>query len=192
MSTHPSVERNEQESAPVGPQPALWYWRIVAPLVALLGGLFGILGAAYTELVYGSILVAFVGAPIIEEVMKPAGVYLLLVKRPAVLRSQRYTAFLAGLGGLAFAVVENLVYLNLYIPDPSPTLVLWRYTVCIGIHTVCSFIAGHGINDKLLAAVRGEVKFLSFDKRFFVFAMVLHSLYNIFAVVAERKLGLGR
>jgi len=190
MSTHPSLGRNEQEPVPAGPQPAPCYWRIVVPLVALLGGLFGILGAAYCEIMYGSILVAFVGAPIIEEAIKPAGVYLLLVKRPAVLRSPRYTAFLAGLGGLAFAVVENLVYLNVYIPDPSPTLVLWRYTVCIGIHTACSFIAGYGINEKLLAAVRGEVKFLSFDKRFFIFAMVLHSLYNIFAVLVESKLGL--
>jgi len=168
-----------------------FYWHFLSPLVALGGGLFGILGAIYTELIYGSFLVAFVGAPIIEEVVKPSGVYLLLVKWPRALRTQRYTAFLAALGGLAFALVENLIYLNIYVPEPGSLLVLWRYTVCIGVHTACSFIAGHGINEKLSAAVRGDIKFLAFDKRFFVAAMVLHSLYNISVVIFESGLRFG-
>lgn len=156
-------------------------WRFLAPMISLLGGVFGILGAFYNELVHGSILVAFVGAPIFEEALKPIGVYFLLAKWPGVLRSRLFTAFLASLGGLSFAIVENFVYFTIYITEPSPQLILWRYTVCIGVHVICSFIFGLGINQKLLASIRGETRLLSYGKRFFFTAIVLHSLYNISA-----------
>lgn len=164
-------------------------WHILAPAIALCGGLFGIAGAAYNELVHGSFLVAFVGAPIIEEALKPSGVYLLLARWPRSLRNQPYTAFLTALGGIAFALIENIVYLKIYFPQPSTGLILWRYTVALGIHTVCSFIFGFGINQKLLASVKGEIRFLSTGKRFFLTAMVLHNLYNIAATLFAGRLG---
>ena len=60
-------------------------WQIMAPMIALAGRVFGILGAFYNEIFHGSFLVAFVGAPIIEEALKPSGVYFLLAKRPEVI-----------------------------------------------------------------------------------------------------------
>ncbi len=167
-------------------------WRLLAPLIALAGGLFGIIGAIYTEALHGSLLVAFVAAPIIEEAVKPSGVYFILFKWPAVLRSRVYTAFLSGLGGVAFAFIEDLVYLHVYFPTHSPQLALWRYTVCVALHGTASFIAGFGINKKLVAAVRGDIRFLAFDKRYFIAAMVIHSLYNILITVFAGKLGLSR
>jgi len=171
-----------------------WRWYALAPLIALAGGVFGIPAAMYNEFLHGTILVAFVGAPIIEESLKPSGIYLLLGKRPEVLRSQLYTASLTALGGLAFALIENLLYLEVYWPhlsaeqgDPSSSLVLWRYTVCVALHVTCSFIFGLGINEKLKASVKGEIKFLSTGKRFFITAIVLHGLYNITAVILESK-----
>jgi RsiW-degrading membrane proteinase PrsW (M82 family) len=163
--------------------------RILAPLIALAGGVFGIIGALYNELFHGSFLVAFVGAPIIEEILKPAGVYFLLAKWPDVVRNRFYTAFLASLGGLAFAIVENIIYFTVYIHDPSRQLIIWRYTVCLGLHIVCSFIFGLGINQKLMASIKGETKLLSYGKRFFITAMIIHSGYNIFAVFAESIFG---
>ena len=165
-------------------------WRILAPIIALAGGVFGILGAIYNEIFHGSFLVAFVGAPIIEEALKPAGVYFLLAKWPRVLRNQLYTAFLASLGGIAFALVENFIYLTIYITEPSPRLILWRYTVCIGVHAICSFVFGLGINQRLLASVKGETRLLSYGKRFYFTAIILHSLYNIAAVVLEGRFGI--
>jgi RsiW-degrading membrane proteinase PrsW (M82 family) len=155
----------------------------VAPLLALVGGVFGTLGAIYNEALHGSFFLAYFGAPIIEESLKPAGLYLMLAKWPRVLRNRLYTAFLATLAGVTFAVLENLVYLNIYVEDPTPQLILWRYTACIGIHAICSFIFGLGINRSLLASVRGEIKFLSYGKRFFFTAMALHSIYNITVTV---------
>lgn len=189
MNIHHLPEKNNRKDHTLEERGVPFYWRVLAPLIAFGGGLFGVIGAMFTELTHKSFLIAFIGAPIIEEAMKPSGVYLLLIKWPGTLRNQRYTALLAALGGLAFALVENLLYLNIYVQKPSPQLVLWRYTVCVGVHTVCSFIAGHGINEKLLMAIRGNIKFLSFDKRFFIVAMVLHCLYNIFAVLFEGALG---
>ena len=107
-------------------------WRIFAFLVAVGGGVLGIIGAIIQELSQGSLLVAFVAAPMIEEIMKPSGVYILLVRWPKVLTSRLYTAFLAAVGGLTFAVVENILYLEVYFPEHTQTLVVFRYSV--GLH----------------------------------------------------------
>jgi RsiW-degrading membrane proteinase PrsW (M82 family) len=164
-------------------------WRVLAPLVALGGSVLGVLGAMFQELSQGSLLVAFAAAPMIEEVMKPSGVYILLVQWPQVLTSRIYTAFLAALGGLSFAVVENIIYLQFYFPEHTQTLVVFRYSICLMMHVVCSFILGFGINQKLLASVRGEVPLLKGNKKFFFIPMIIHSLFNIMAVLVASRLG---
>ncbi len=143
------------------------------------------MGAFFTEATHSSLLGAYFAAPIIEETLKPSGLYLILAKWPRVLRGKIYTALLAALAGIAFALIENLVYLNIYIREPTPQVILFRYTACVGIHAVCSFIFGLGINRKLLASVRGETNFLSYGKRFFFTAMALHSLFNITMTVLQ-------
>lgn len=158
--------------------------------MAALGGVLGVLGAIIQELSQGSLLVAFVAGPMIEEAMKPCGVYLLLVRWPQVLTSRIYTAFLAALGGLSFAVVENIIYLQLYFPEHTQTLVVFRYSACLAMHIVCSFILGFGINQKLLASVRGEFSLLKGNKKFFFTPMIIHSLFNIMAVLVESRLGM--
>lgn len=164
-------------------------WRAFAFLVAAGGGVLGVLGAIIQEWSQASLLVAFVAAPMIEEVMKPAGVYLLLVRWPQVLTSRLYTAFLAALGGLSFAVVENILYLQLYFPEHTQTLVVFRYSAGLTMHVVSSFILGFGINQKLLASVRGEIPLLKGNKRFFIIPMIVHSLFNIMAVLVGSRLG---
>lgn len=152
------------------------------------GGVLGILGAIIQELSQGSLLVAFVAAPMVEEVMKPAGVYLLLVWWPKVLTSRLFTALLAALGGLSFAVVENILYLQFYFPEHTQALVLFRYSAGLTMHVASSFILGFGINQKLLASVRGEIPLLKGNKKFFIIPMVIHSLFNIMAVVVGSRL----
>ncbi len=164
-------------------------WCGLALVIAAGGGVLGILGAIIQELSQGSLLVAFVAAPIIEEVMKPSGVYLLLVRWPKLLTSRIYTALLAALGGLSFAVIENILYLQFYFPEHTQTLVMFRYSACLTMHVVCSFILGFGINQKLLASVRGEIPLLKGNKKFFFIPMVLHSLFNIMAVLLQSRLG---
>jgi len=167
------------------PKPLSGKWDILAPLLALSGGVFGILGAFITEATHSSLLGAFVAAPIIEETLKPSGLYLILAKWPRALRKPIYTAMLAALGGIAFAIIENLVYLNIYIPEPSTEIIIFRYTACVGIHALCSFIFGLGINLKLLDSIRGHIRFLSCGKRYFFSAMILHGLYNITVFIVQ-------
>jgi len=114
-------------------------WRVFAFLIAAGGGVLGVLGAIIQELSQGFLLVAFVAAPMIEEVMKPSGVYLLLARWPKVLTSRIYTALLAAVGGLSFAVIENIIYLQFYFPEHTQTLVVFRYSACLTMHVVCSF-----------------------------------------------------
>lgn len=121
----------------------------------------------------------------VEEAFKPAGVYLLLGRWPGLLRGQLYTAYLAALGGLSFGVVESIVYLTAYFPEPAQALVLYRFTVPLFLHSLASFIVGFGINQRLLASVRGEVPFLAGNWKFFIVGITLHSLYNIAATVAH-------
>ncbi len=164
-------------------------WRFFGFFMAALGGILGVLGAIIQEWSQGSLLVAFVAAPMIEEVMKPSGVYLLLVRWPKMLTSRIYTAFLAAVGGLCFALVENILYLQFYFPEHTQTLVVFRYSACLTMHVVCSFILGFGINQELLASVRGEVPLLKGNKKFFFIPMIIHSLFNIMAVLVKSGLG---
>lgn len=124
----------------------------------------------------------------IEEVMKPSGVYILLAWRPEVLTSRIYTASLAALGGLSFAIVENILYLQFYFPEHTQALVVFRYTADLTMHVVTSFILGFGINQKLLASVRGETPLLENNKKFFFTPMIIHSLFNILATMFGSKL----
>ena len=158
-------------------------WKLIAPFAALGGGVLGVFGAVIQEVFYGSLFVAFVAGPMIEETMKPTGVYLLYTLRPDAVQSRLYRAVLAAIGGLSFAVVENIFYLEVYYPAHDRSLLLFRYTWTLGMHVAASFIVGLGVNERLLRSARGEVPFLSGNWRFFVIPMILHSLFNIVMVV---------
>jgi RsiW-degrading membrane proteinase PrsW (M82 family) len=164
-------------------------WLIWAPLLALAGGCFGAFGAFITETLRANFLGAFIVAPVVEEALKPSAIYLVLAKWPRVLKNQFHIAALAALGGISFATIENLVYLNIYIKHPSPEVVLWRLTVGTALHAVCSFIFGLGLNQKLISSIKGETKLLSSGKRYFFTAMALHSAYNIAITVLTLVFG---
>lgn len=165
--------------------PGFFKRNLFPPLIALAGGVLGIMGAFFQESQQGvpsAFLAPFFAAPIIEEAVKPVGVYILLAKAPQLLRSRLYTAFLSALGGLSFAVIENLVYLNIYFPEHTQSMIVARFALALPVHMLGSFIAGFGINKRLAASVKGEVPLLSGNWKFFITAMVIHGLYNISAV----------
>ena len=80
MNARQEVEGNGEERVELAlppppeqsPQRVPSRWWVLAPLIALLGGLFGIIGAFYTELLRGSLLFAFVGASIIAQSLNPS------------------------------------------------------------------------------------------------------------------------
>ena len=92
---------------------------IFAVSIALIGGLLGIVGAMIQELRAGGfLLLPFLGAPIIEEGLKPLGVYILLIRWPHLLRGRLYTALLAALAGLTFGTSRS-TYPALRTPSSS-------------------------------------------------------------------------
>ena len=156
---------------------------LMAVAVALLGGVFGIFGAIVQEVQTGGLLLLpFLGAPIIEEIVKPSGVYLLLARWPRLLRGRLHTALLAAVAGLSFGVVEAVVYVTLYVPDPPAWFVTYRFTLPLFMHAAASFIVGLGINPGLLDWARSGAPLPKATRTFYLAAIGLHAVFNTVAI----------
>lgn len=174
---------------PAAPAPAssaagLVGGQLFAVFVAALGGALGIFGAIVGEIRSGGfLLLPIVGAPIIEEIVKPAGVYLLLARWPRLLHGRLHIALLAALAGLSFGLVESLVYITVYVPDHSSSFVLFRFTVTPALHTIASFIVGLGINRGLLDWASRGTQPPRVSLIFYAMGMTIHAVYNTTVIV---------
>ena len=173
------------ESTQSSPSRAPAYQYVLAVLVALVGGLLGIIGAifqeAQTTLTY--VLLPFIGAPIIEEALKPSGIYLALLWWPRALRSQLFTAVLCALSGLVFGIIESLVYVTLYVDNPSDEFIVFRFSVPLGLHAACSYLVGLGLNQQVIDWAAGREKLPRASRNFYIAAVVIHGTYNLTAVI---------
>ena len=154
---------------------------VLALSFALLGGVLGIFGAVFQELQAGSFV--FLAAGVIEEALKPAGIWILLAKWPYTLRSRVYTATLTAISGLVFALLEAAVYIFVYFPEGGDDFVTYRLTVPLFMHTLASFVFGLGIKHEVVDWANGVAKFPRDSRNFFVAAMVIHAGYNLVAVI---------
>jgi RsiW-degrading membrane proteinase PrsW (M82 family) len=159
---------------------------VLAVLLALAGGVLGIFGAFFGELRAGlSPLIIFVGAPVIEEIVKPMGIYILVARWPYVITRQPGIALLAALSGLTFGLLESLIYVTLYVPDHPDWFPVFRFTVPVAMHTLASFIAGLGITVALIGWAYGKNRLPRASVIAFAAAILLHAVYNITAVSLE-------
>jgi len=160
---------------------------LLAVAVALFGGALGIVGAFFQELQSGGfgILLAFAGAPIIEEALKPGGVYFLLARWPSFLeeRGRVYTAGLAATAGLTFGLIESLVYVTLYFPEGGAGFVLFRFTVPVLMHGVASFLVGLGLSRQVIDWAAGRSPLPKATRNFYIAGVLLHAAYNVTVVV---------
>ncbi len=154
-------------------------------LLALVGGLLGIIGAlfqeAQTTLTY--VLLPFIGAPLIEEALKPSGIYLALVWWPRALRSQLFTALLCAISGLVFGIIESFVYVTLYVDHPSDEFIVFRFSVPLALHTGCSYLVGLGLNQRVVDWAAGREKLPKASRNYYIAAVVIHGTYNLTAVI---------
>lgn len=157
---------------------------VVIFLLGLVGGVAGVLTALYQEMLYGGILLPVLVAPAVEEVCKPIGVIFMLEKRAHWLRGPRQVVLLAVLGALVFATLENLTYVHLYHPRGGSSFVLWRYTVCTGMHLAASAVFGAGL-AKMWRHIRRTGGRFDIDHffRYYVAAVVIHSAYNSIVLI---------
>lgn len=169
----------------ITPQDA-WLTTIVVALLAgpwaLLGALFAAGGGATA---FGVVMVTIVG-PVTEEMMKAALPLWIVEKRPFRFRSALQIAICLIVSGLVFAAVENVLYLFAYIDNPSPDLIRWRWTVCLALHTGCSFIAGMGLiriwQHTMITRTPPQ---LALGAPYMVTAIVIHGVYNTFCVLLD-------
>ena len=161
----------------------------ISILMALAAGPWAILGALASEayssgagLAWG--MGAILVAPLIEEIAKVALPLYAAERRPYWFKTRAQILLTAAAGGLAFAAIENLLYLNVFVPNPSDWLILWRWTVCVALHVGCSLLAGFGVCQIWIGAVR-ELRppRLTDGSPYLVMAMVVHGLYNAAATI---------
>lgn len=162
-------------------------------LIGLLTGPFAIFGAFFKSLVgesgFGYMAVVIIG-PVIEEMLKVAGILWLVERRPWVVPSVGGILLVGVLGALGFAAIENVMYLTVYIPDHGPALARWRWTVCVVMHIGCSFIAAKGVAVMWKRSMMsGQPADVSAAFPYFVTAIAIHGGYNALAVLLH-SLGL--
>ena len=162
-------------------------WLVTLAIVAC-AGLFaagGSMVGAFNGPAQGIILVCIVG-PLSEEVMKVALAFWVIEKRPYLFKSSLQIGACAVAGGLLFAVVENLLYLNVYLPDPTLGLIAWRWSVCVLLHVCCSLIAGVGLiriwSDCVAHRHRPRPVLGS---SMMVTAIMIHAIYNTVATATS-------
>lgn len=86
-----------------------------------------------------------VAGPLMEEILKPAGLVILLTRRTHLKLTGIVGILAGGSSGLAFAAIENVIYLRIYVPEHDFQYATWRWTVCVGVHVICSAILGYGL-----------------------------------------------
>lgn len=166
---------------------SLW----VTLVLIVCAGPWGVLGVFINGLgqgdvtVWGFLAIVLVG-PVTEEITKVATIWWAVEKRPFWFKAGSQIVLCAAAGGAMFAVIENLIYLHVYLPGASRRLAEWRWTICTLMHVTCSTIVGLGLarmwgrtmERKTRPALADAVPFL-------IAAMVIHGSYNLFAVVGN-------
>ena len=113
---------------------------LVTLAIAFVSGLCAVVGSFFVQSASGGLQVVaiVIGAPITEETLKIALIIYVVEKKPWLFLSATQILLCGVASGFMFAVLENLLYLNVYVPSPSNGLVQWRWTVCTALHTVCT------------------------------------------------------
>jgi RsiW-degrading membrane proteinase PrsW (M82 family) len=165
-------------------------WRVVATfaLCLVVSGPCAV-GIAIVEEITksGGVAGIVLFAPLIEEIAKIAVPLILLERSPWRWTSGWQLVAVCAGSGLVFAALENLVYLQIYHPNHTATLALWRWTVCVLLHTGCSTIAGLGLRRIWCAVRKNHTRpQISAGEIFFAAAIGIHAIYNVFAVLLCR------
>jgi hypothetical protein len=152
-------------------------WRAVA-IASLIGGPLAIFGA-FMNAPEGGWFLLIVFGPAVEEAMKVAAISWIVEVRPYLIRDRRQILFPALMSALAFAAIENVLYLKIYIRSPEASIIMWRWLGCTSLHVTCSLVASMGLVQVWRRTVdEGRRPQLSLAWRFLVAAIALHGLYN--------------
>jgi hypothetical protein len=160
----------------------------VVVALALAAGPWAVVGTLASALVHGTgfgWLAILVVGPLVEELMKVSAPMIAIERKPFAFLRGGWIVACCALSGGVFAVIENVLYLRVYVPDPTAELAAWRWTICVAMHVGCAMIGGLGVRRMWSDAVRCErrpdpqaaVPYLAA-------AAVIHGAYNALAVAA--------
>jgi RsiW-degrading membrane proteinase PrsW (M82 family) len=150
----------------------------------LAGGGLGILGSFVGELQSGGfLLVIFIGAPIIEEALKPIGVFLSLARWPRAMESRLYRACLCAGAGAVFGLIESAIYVWVYAPDHPDWYPAFRFTVPVFLHMAASFTVGLGLSWRVVEWVNRGTRLPKRARNFYFAGVTMHAIYNTMAVI---------
>lgn len=161
---------------------------LVAAAGVVFGGPLAVLTAflAAGEHPALAVLTIVVVAPLIEELGKNLVAIWVCERSPWLLPGRTGILLAAAGSGLGFAVIENLLYLHVYIADPSPALVRWRWTVCVALHVGCAVVAALGVvrarDEAHRTGRRGRIETMA---PMIIAATAIHGAYNLIALVLD-------
>ena len=163
-------------------------WSITLAL-ALGSGLWAIVGALLSQIQSssaGGLLLIIVIGPLAEEMLKASAALMTIEKWPYIFKSPVQILLCCIAAALGFAILENILYLHLYIKDPTASLILWRWTVCVALHTGGSTIVALGlIRIWRHAMTTGTAPRVSLGTPYIITAAVIHGSYNFLAILAN-------
>ncbi|TVS15347.1 MAG: PrsW family intramembrane metalloprotease [Planctomycetaceae bacterium] len=133
-----------------------------------------------------SVLALTVFGPLVEEMGKIMAALVTVEKWPFAFRSAWQIIVCCAMGGAVFAVIENLLYLHVYVREPSAELIYWRWTVCTALHVGCSLIAAWGVVHVWKDVWQHHrPPRVELGYPFWMTAIVIHGVYNAFALMFE-------
>ncbi len=164
-------------------------WLITIGIVLVAGPLAAVASLISSSFTHGTgwqivNLVTF--GPMIEEIFKIALIYYIVEKRPYLFHNLFQILIAALAGGLMFAVIENILYIYIYIDLPTPEIIKWRWTVCTMLHVSCSAIASFGLIRMWLDVFQQQSRpKLELAYPFLTAAMIIHGSYNGIALMLD-------
>lgn len=168
--------------------PSTRQWTAVL-LATLVAGPFAVLGAfmgAGGTATLAVVLVVATLGPLAEEMLKASGALYLAEQKPWLVPGGWVLPLITLAAGLVFAVIENLVYLNIYIPDPTPEIIRWRWIAGPLLHGGASLIAGFGVRRMWMITHRDRTApRLRHAAPYLITAVVVHGVYNLLVTVLE-------
>ena len=157
---------------------------VFSVLSGVIGGLFAVPAVFLNGIgsKFGFFLIVFLG-PFAEETLKQSGNVFLLEKMPGSVR-YNWQFFLSGiLGGAVFAVLENLIYRNVYLAglpaEKLADIMAFRWTICTMLHILCTIVSSLGLRRVWKDSLEKEHPCRIYDAfPWFAAATAIHGLYN--------------
>lgn len=183
LQSYSTLYRARRDATPMSRR---WSAVVSAGVVAGSLGVFGAFASLFYTGLGGVILFAVVVGPLVEETAKSIAAWFLAGQRPWLVPTAWSIVAVMVAGGIGFAVIENWLYLSVYIADPSEGIIRWRWIFGPLVHGTASLIVGIGLARSWLRLERaGEAPRPDAVVPWLIAAATFHGIYNLLALVLE-------